>query len=50
MQIKRTLSFIEEIGRITDHVNRSIEADMVSILQRTFMPEQVNAATATNTP
>lgn len=37
----------KEIGRITDHVNRSMEADIVSILQRTFMPEQADAATAT---
>jgi hypothetical protein len=37
----------KEIGRITDHVNRSMEADMVSILQRYFMPAQVSATGTT---
>jgi len=34
----------KEIGRITDHVQRSMEADIVSILQHAFTPQQQVAA------
>lgn len=37
----------KEIGRITDHLQRSMEADMVSLLQRTFRPQDAGTAAAT---